>query len=364
MFKAFVSSTYRDLRQHRAQAIDDLRKAGFHVDPMEDWTADSRPPARFSEQRLHGCSLCVLLVALRRGHVPDGETQSITQMEYRAALAQNIDVLVFMLPEDAPWPRQFDDLDKDPEIRRWRDELLERHGVGSFGYEPTSLVVGPAVTRWLSDHRAKPAPVAAQPPFVTQLHIDAEVDLEIWVDGAKRSEVRHDTGFSYGMTRARITPATELRLVGRGFERTLRPWTLCDPSEETCYLRIGRSSAAHVRISQEEYLACMGDESDVPQLRKTVLTDPTYSKRATAAERLGAIGHADCLEPLILALEDPHDYVAASAAWALGVLADPAALEPVRAAYEAYEKKESYGYMYEQAIQKLEFAEHARRLQE
>ena len=361
MFKAFLSSTYQDLIEHRAQAIDDLRKAGFHVDPMEDWTADSQQPARFSEQRLEGCSLCVLLVALRRGHIPDGETLSITQLEYRAALARNIEVLVFMLPEDAPWPRRFDDLDKDPEIRRWRDELLERHGVGSFGYEPTSLVVGPAVTRWLADHRAKPEPVAS---FVTQLHINAEVDIEIWVDGAQRSEVRHDTGFSYGMTRARITPNTELRLVARGFDRTLKPWTLCDPSEETCYLRIGRSSSAHVRISQEEYLACMGDESDVAQLRKTILTDPTYSKRATAAERLGAIGHASCLEPLILALEDPHDWVAACAAKALGVLADSAALEPIRAAYEAYEKKASYGYMYEQAIQKLEFAERALRFQE
>jgi uncharacterized protein DUF4062 len=36
--KVFVSSTYVDLKEHRQRVIAQLRRAGYHVDPMEDWT--------------------------------------------------------------------------------------------------------------------------------------------------------------------------------------------------------------------------------------------------------------------------------------------------------------------------------------
>ncbi|MCP3961106.1 MAG: DUF4062 domain-containing protein [bacterium] len=165
-YKAFVSSTFRDLEKHRARAVDELRKAGFSVDPMEDWTASTDAPKRFSQDRLDGCDLCVLLVAMRRGHVPRGETLSITQLEYQAARERGVDVLVFMVDENAPWPRQFDELDKDPEMRPWRARLMEERGVGFFEDEPESIEIAPALTRWLRDHLARPAearPAEARP---------------------------------------------------------------------------------------------------------------------------------------------------------------------------------------------------------
>jgi hypothetical protein len=71
-YQAFVSSTFVDLKEHRAHVITSLRNAGFSVDPMENWTADSDEPKKFSQERLKGCDLCVLLVGFRRGYVPDG----------------------------------------------------------------------------------------------------------------------------------------------------------------------------------------------------------------------------------------------------------------------------------------------------
>ena len=100
--RAFVSSTYVDLREHRAFVIDQLRKAGLAVDPMEVWTADSDEPKVFSQQRIEGCDLCVLLVAFRRGCVPPGETRSITQLEYERACQLGLEMLVFLLDDDAP----------------------------------------------------------------------------------------------------------------------------------------------------------------------------------------------------------------------------------------------------------------------
>ncbi len=85
-YKAFVSSTFVDLKEHRARVIDALRKAGIHVDPMEDWTADSDEPKRLSVERMSDCDLCILLVVARRGHRPEHEPLSITQMEVQAAV--------------------------------------------------------------------------------------------------------------------------------------------------------------------------------------------------------------------------------------------------------------------------------------
>ncbi|MBS0152093.1 MAG: SUMF1/EgtB/PvdO family nonheme iron enzyme [Nitrospira sp.] len=151
--QAFVSSTFIDLKDHRAHVINSLRNAGLSVDPMENWTADSDEPKQFSQDRLNGCDLCVVLVAFRRGFVPDGETRSITQMEYDRAVKQGIDILPFVLAEDAAWPRKFDELDKDPEARIWREQLRKRHGVESFSLDPRSIDMTGALGRWLAKKR-------------------------------------------------------------------------------------------------------------------------------------------------------------------------------------------------------------------
>ena len=102
-YKAFVSSTFLDLKDHRAHIIRELRKAGLFVDPMEEWTSASQEPKVLSTNRLVGCKRCVLVVARRRGHLPDGETQSITRLEVDEARRRGIDVLPSPLDDDALW---------------------------------------------------------------------------------------------------------------------------------------------------------------------------------------------------------------------------------------------------------------------
>ena len=138
--KAFVSSTFDDLKEHRAHVIAALRRAGISVDPMEDWTATSSEPKQFCSERLTGCDLCVLIVARRRGFTPNGETRSITQMEYDAARERGIEVLAFLLDDSALWKREWDELDKDAELRQWRADLCGRHGIEFFSHDPRSLM--------------------------------------------------------------------------------------------------------------------------------------------------------------------------------------------------------------------------------
>jgi hypothetical protein len=116
---------------------------------MEEWTASPQEPKEFSKERVKGCDLIVLLVALRRGHVPEGETLSITQLEYEAALNEGIEPLIFMLDEDAKWEGKFNQLEKDPELRKWREKLAEHIGVGFFNHAPESIDIAAALTRWV-----------------------------------------------------------------------------------------------------------------------------------------------------------------------------------------------------------------------
>jgi hypothetical protein len=129
-----------------------LDRAAVFVDPIENWTACSDEPKVFSQERVKGCHFCVLLVAFRRGYIPENETLSATQLEYRAAMAKGMDVLAYLLDEHAPWPVRFNELDRDPEIRTWRKHLEKRHGGELFGPDPRSIDIAPAITRWVVAH--------------------------------------------------------------------------------------------------------------------------------------------------------------------------------------------------------------------
>ncbi|MDP3939151.1 MAG: DUF4062 domain-containing protein [Deltaproteobacteria bacterium] len=152
MIRAFVSSTYRDLKDHRAYVIDRLLRGGIFVDPMEKWTAADDEPKALSQERVRDCQLCILLVGFRRGHVPEAEVRSVTQLEYAEALRRGIEVLVFMANEQADWPvESIAALGGDPEIVRWRAELKEHKTVGFFTPRPESIDVDAAVNRWLQE---------------------------------------------------------------------------------------------------------------------------------------------------------------------------------------------------------------------
>ena len=139
-YKAFVCSTFLDLQEHRAHVIRELRKAGFFVDPMEEWTSAAPEPKVLSVNRLEGCTLCVLLVARRRGHVPTGDELSITQQEVAKAKERGIDVLPFLLDDEALWKTEWDERKKDKQLRQWRADIQEgKFGTSArFNHEPNS----------------------------------------------------------------------------------------------------------------------------------------------------------------------------------------------------------------------------------
>jgi hypothetical protein len=149
MTRVYVSSTHTDLTECREQVRRALRRLGVVDVAMEYDVAEPERPLDRCLADVASCDLYIGIFAWRYGHEPPGEDASITELEYRAAVAEGKDILVFLLDEEAPWPRKH--VDRNPEkIEKLRAELRERWLAGMFT-DPPELVakVSAAVSRWL-----------------------------------------------------------------------------------------------------------------------------------------------------------------------------------------------------------------------
>src|SRR4051794_723455 len=75
---------------------------------MEDYVAADQRPLDKCLADVEACDLYLGIFAWRYGYVPDKDNpdkRSITELEFRHAVSQGKPCLIFLLAEDAPWPR-------------------------------------------------------------------------------------------------------------------------------------------------------------------------------------------------------------------------------------------------------------------
>ena len=165
--RIFISSTFEDLRDHRAAAIRVLRQLGHEVLAMEDMIAGSAAPLSKVVEMVDRSEAYVGVFAWRYGYVPGraaephppattnipfvegavvGET-SITHYEYLRALQRKLPIMAFLLDEHYPWPPQLiDGFDKNraqspanaDKIRNLR-QMLQQERVVSWFTTPSDL---------------------------------------------------------------------------------------------------------------------------------------------------------------------------------------------------------------------------------
>jgi hypothetical protein len=166
--RIYISATYRDLHLHRSAAATVLRRMGHQVIGMEEYVAEGQRPLAKCLEDVAGCDVYVGILAWRYGFVPKpaaesppatmppgathGET-SITEFEFRHAVAEQKPILMFLLDPDADWPSsQFDALTgedgRGAMIDAFRKEIVENH-LASYFSTPESLasLVSAAVYR-------------------------------------------------------------------------------------------------------------------------------------------------------------------------------------------------------------------------
>ena len=188
--RIYLSSTQRDLIEHRAAAARVLRQMGHQVIGMEEYTAEGVPPIDRCIRDAANADVYVGIFAWQYGHVPKklegavpptlpantkpGQT-SITEFEFRAAATKK--PLVFLLHDTAIWPTQFVDAisganNYGARIRALRAELRENWLAGFFTTpEDLARQVAAAVYRRELDDRiaalGSSLPADAMQPLMT-----------------------------------------------------------------------------------------------------------------------------------------------------------------------------------------------------
>ena len=97
MTRSYISSTFKDLQTHRQRVASELRRLDVLDVAMEHYVADARRPVAGCVEDVAACYLYVLVVAWRRGYIPDDDNPdrlSITEIEYRAALDAGLEPII------------------------------------------------------------------------------------------------------------------------------------------------------------------------------------------------------------------------------------------------------------------------------
>lgn len=103
----FISSTSRDLLEHRAAVAKALLKAGFHPIDMADFMARPEGATSACLKEVAESDLFVGIYAWRYGYIPEGSEVSITEQEFIEAERLGKPCLCFMVDESYDWPEEF-----------------------------------------------------------------------------------------------------------------------------------------------------------------------------------------------------------------------------------------------------------------
>jgi HEAT repeat protein len=161
--RAFVSSTFADLVDHRAAVRNVLALMSIPNFAMEVYVSEERAPLEKCLGDVRSSNVYIGIFAHRYGHVPSGQNKSITELEFREAGLAGIDRLIFLLNEGVAWnPQYLDSFTKENDagerIRAFREELGQTKTVSFFSTpEDLSTKVGASVHAWCGRHLGDPS---------------------------------------------------------------------------------------------------------------------------------------------------------------------------------------------------------------
>ena len=131
----FVSSTYRDLAQHREVLRLALETSGYAFRGMEHFPAQAQPPLDVCLTALRGSDIYVGIIGDLYGSCPAGRVLSYTELEYNLATQLPMEKIILLPCQNAQVNRAH--VEQDPQkvrrLSRFRDRVLRRHTVEYFG---------------------------------------------------------------------------------------------------------------------------------------------------------------------------------------------------------------------------------------
>lgn len=97
-----ISSTARDLPEHRKEAMDACLRQGMYPIMMEHLPASDSEAIAASLKMVDEAEIYLGIFAYRYGYVPKGHDISVTEMEYNRAVDRKIPRLIFIMGENHP----------------------------------------------------------------------------------------------------------------------------------------------------------------------------------------------------------------------------------------------------------------------
>ena len=155
--RVYVSATFLDLQACRAEVRKALQRLRLDDVSMESYVAEDARPLDKCLADVAECDLYLGIFAWRYGYVPPGQDESITESEYREAVARGKPCLIFLLGQDAAWPVSMVDRDANRErIDKLRLELSQQHTCDIFvDASDLAIKVSTAVAMWQSNGRVE-----------------------------------------------------------------------------------------------------------------------------------------------------------------------------------------------------------------
>lgn len=130
----FVSSTFSDLKAHRASVRAAIRRLGATDVAMEDFgSRDDRPLRECIRVIKSESDIFVGIYAHQYGYVPDRRKTSITASEYSAARKAELPILAYLIDESASWPKaKRDEAVAATRLQSFKARLMKQHIVSFF----------------------------------------------------------------------------------------------------------------------------------------------------------------------------------------------------------------------------------------
>jgi hypothetical protein len=121
--QVFISSTSIDLQEHRKAVFDVLMQAGEHAIDMNYFGSRPDDPQTVCRKAIEEADILVGIYAWRYGWVPEGDTRSITEMEFDHARALGKPCLCYLVDENYSWPPKFIEHSADTKLKAFKEKV-------------------------------------------------------------------------------------------------------------------------------------------------------------------------------------------------------------------------------------------------
>jgi len=139
--RVMISSTARDLPEHRKQIVEACLRQGMFPLRMEDLPANSDQAAAASLMMVEEADVYIGVLANRYGYIPKANNPnqiSVTEMEYNRAVARKIERLIFVMDKSHPITVDDVDIENAAKLKSFKDRV-EAENIVRFFKSPDDL---------------------------------------------------------------------------------------------------------------------------------------------------------------------------------------------------------------------------------